>query len=66
MGGAREARLDPTQPEIRIPRKVLKGGSYLCAANYCRRYRAAARSPEMIDTATSRIGFRCVVLPARG
>jgi hypothetical protein len=59
-GAAREASYDPTQPEARIPRKVLKGGSHLCAANYCLRYRPAARSPEMIDTATSHIGFRCV------
>ncbi|HEX6122761.1 MAG TPA: SUMF1/EgtB/PvdO family nonheme iron enzyme, partial [Ktedonobacterales bacterium] len=63
---AREASLDPTQPEIRIPRKVLKGGSYLCAANYCLRYRPAARSPEMVDSATAHIGFRCVVRPTTG
>lgn len=51
---------DPLQPRVRIGRKVLKGGSHLCAANYCQRYRPAARHPEMIDTATSHIGFRCV------
>jgi formylglycine-generating enzyme required for sulfatase activity len=51
---------DPTQPGVRIGRKVLKGGSHLCAANYCQRYRPAARHPEMIDTSTSHIGFRCV------
>jgi formylglycine-generating enzyme required for sulfatase activity len=45
----------------RIPRKVLKGGSHLCAPNYCRRYRPAARYPEPIDTSTSHIGFRCLV-----
>jgi sulfatase modifying factor 1 len=43
-----------------VPRKVLKGGSHLCAANYCQRYRPAARHPETIDTSTSHIGFRCV------
>ncbi|CAN5347902.1 formylglycine-generating enzyme family protein [soil metagenome] len=43
------------------PRKVLKGGSYLCAANYCQRYRPAARHAQAIDTSTSHIGFRCVV-----
>jgi formylglycine-generating enzyme required for sulfatase activity len=48
-------------PKTRIPRKVLKGGSYLCAPNYCRRYRPAARYPQMIDTATGHIGFRCAV-----
>jgi formylglycine-generating enzyme required for sulfatase activity len=62
-GEAREASYDPAQPAVRIPRKVLKGGSHLCAANYCLRYRPAARSPEMVDTATSHIGFRCVVRP---
>lgn len=55
---------DPAQPQVRIGRKVLKGGSHLCAANYCQRYRPAARHPEMIDTATSHIGFRCVLRPA--
>lgn len=52
---------DPCLPHIRIPRKVLKGGSHLCAPNYCRRYRPAARHPEPIDTSTSHVGFRCVV-----
>ena len=60
-GGAERDSFDPSQPEIRIPRKVLKGGSHLCAPNYCLRYRPAARIPQMIDTATSHIGFRCVV-----
>lgn len=55
-----EQSYDPRQPHIRIPRKVLKGGSFLCAPNYCLRYRPAARIPEMIDTATCHIGFRCV------
>ena len=44
-----------------IPRKVLKGGSHLCAPSYCRRYRPAARHAQPIDTSTSHIGFRCVV-----
>jgi len=52
---------DRQQPAIRIPRKVLKGGSHLCAPTYCRRYRPAARHPEMIDSATTHVGFRCVV-----
>ena len=46
---------------ITNPRKVLKGGSHLCAPNYCLRYRPAARHPESIDTSTSHIGFRCLV-----
>ncbi|MGZ3497486.1 MAG: formylglycine-generating enzyme family protein [Vulcanimicrobiaceae bacterium] len=52
---------DPGQPQFRIPRKVLKGGSHLCAPNYCLRFRPAARSPQMIDTSMSHLGFRCIV-----
>jgi formylglycine-generating enzyme len=44
-----------------FPRKVIKGGSHLCAPNYCLRYRPAARQSETVDTATSHIGFRCIV-----
>jgi formylglycine-generating enzyme len=58
-GASREQSIDPAL-SARIPRKVLKGGSHLCAANYCQRYRPAARHPETIDTSTSHIGFRCV------
>lgn len=60
-GGREENSYDSCQPRIRIPRKVLKGGSHLCAPNYCRRYRPAARHAEAIDTSTSHVGFRCVV-----
>ena len=56
----REESIDPRDP-ARIPRKVLKGGSHLCAPSYCQRYRPAARQPEAIDTATTHIGFRCVM-----
>jgi formylglycine-generating enzyme len=63
-GGHEEASYDPAQPEIRIPRKVLKGGSHLCAPNYCRRYRPAARFPHAVDTSTSNVGFRCIVRQA--
>jgi formylglycine-generating enzyme len=59
-GARKDASYDPRQPNIRIPRKVLKGGSHLCAPNYCRRYRPAARHPEPIDTSTSHVGFRCI------
>jgi formylglycine-generating enzyme required for sulfatase activity len=55
-----EQAYDPEQPQFRIPRKVIKGGSYLCADTYCLRYRPAARRPQMIDTGMSHIGFRCV------
>ena len=52
------------QLDVRIPRKVMKGGSHLCAPNYCRRYRPAARIPQPIDTSTCHLGFRCIVRPA--
>jgi formylglycine-generating enzyme len=45
----------------RFPRRVIKGGSHLCAPNYCLRYRPAARQGEAVDTATSHLGFRCVI-----
>jgi formylglycine-generating enzyme required for sulfatase activity len=60
-GGERDQSCDPRTPTIKIPRKVMKGGSYLCAPNYCRRYRPAARMPQPIDTSTCHLGFRCVV-----
>ena len=59
-GGREERSYDPLQPKVRIPRKVLKGGSHLCAPSYCRRYRPAARHPEPIDTSAGHVGFRCV------
>ena len=51
---------DPAQPQFKIPRKVVKGGSFLCADSYCMRYRPAARRPQMVDTGMSHIGFRCI------
>jgi len=62
-GGDETDSYDPWQPEIRIPRKVIKGGSHLCAPNYCYRYRPAARHAQAVDTSTSHLGFRCVVRP---
>ncbi len=59
-GSEIERSYDPAQPQFRIPRKVIKGGSHLCADTYCLRYRPAARRPQMIDTGTSHLGFRCV------
>jgi formylglycine-generating enzyme len=50
----------PSEPGEHIPRRVIKGGSHLCAPNYCLRYRPAARQFEAIDTSTGHIGFRCV------
>ena len=60
-GGSIEGSYDPAQPQFRVPRKVIKGGSFLCADSYCLRYRPAARRPQMIDTGTSHIGFRCIL-----
>jgi formylglycine-generating enzyme len=57
-GGA--ARSADRRDRARIPRKVMKGGSHLCAANYCRRYRPAARMAQAIDTSTSHLGLRLV------
>lgn len=51
---------DPGQPQFPVPRRVVKGGSFLCADAYCRRYRPAARRPQPVDTGMSHIGFRCV------
>lgn len=55
-----DASFDVGRPGGHIPRRVVKGGSHLCAPSYCLRYRPAARQPEAIDTSTSHIGFRCV------
>jgi formylglycine-generating enzyme required for sulfatase activity len=54
------ASVDPRQPQFPIPRKVIKGGSHLCADTYCLRYRPAARRPQAVDTGMSHVGFRCV------
>ncbi|WP_411968771.1 formylglycine-generating enzyme family protein [Haloferax sp. YSSS75] len=59
-GVTEEQSIDPRDP-TQIPRKVLKGGSHLCAPNYCFRYRPAARYPEPIDTSTNHVSFRCIV-----
>jgi formylglycine-generating enzyme len=64
-GGTREASLDPAQPQFAVPRKVLKGGSFLCADSYCMRYRPSARRPQMVDTGMSHVGFRCAAESGR-
>ncbi len=58
-----EASFDARQPQFRIPRRVIKGGSFLCADSYCLRYRPAARRPQMVDTGMSHIGFRVIRRP---
>lgn len=60
----REQSYDPQMPNIKIPRKVIKGGSFLCAPNYCRRYRPAARMAQPVDTSTCHVGFRLIKRPA--
>jgi formylglycine-generating enzyme required for sulfatase activity len=60
LGGREDQSYDPCTPDIRIPRKVLKGGSHLCAPNYCSRYRPAARHAQPVDTSASHVGFRCI------
>lgn len=52
--------IDPGAP-FPVGRKVIKGGSHLCAPSYCQRYRPAARQPQAVDTTTSHVGFRCVI-----
>ena len=64
-GGDVEASYDPAQPQFRVARKVIKGGSHLCADTYCLRYRPAARRPQMVDTGMSHLGFRCVRASSR-
>jgi formylglycine-generating enzyme required for sulfatase activity len=51
------------EPGSQLPRRVTKGGSHLCAPNYCLRYRPAARQGVSADTSTGHIGFRCIVRP---
>ncbi|MCW2364596.1 formylglycine-generating enzyme required for sulfatase activity [Sphingobium sp. B7D2B] len=60
-GGTERESVDPCTPHVPIGRKVLKGGSHLCAPNYCQRYRPAARHPQSVDSSTSHIGFRCII-----
>ncbi len=52
-------RADPTGPPDGTAR-VMRGGSYLCHASYCNRYRVAARSSNTPDSSTGNLGFRCV------
>jgi sulfatase modifying factor 1 len=47
-----------------IPRRVVKGGSHLCAPNYCERYRPAARQPQPVESSMSHLGFRCIRRPS--
>ena len=60
-GGGAPACCSPADAGERFERRVIKGGSHLCAPNYCLRYRPAARQGEAVDTSTGHIGFRCIV-----
>lgn len=60
-----EHSYDRPRPDVHIPRRVVKGGSHLCAPNYCLRYRPAARQGQAVETSSSHIGFRCVVRAGR-
>ena len=51
----------PEPSDEAFPRRVIKGGSHLCAPNYCLRYRPAARQGQAIDSSATHLGFRCVV-----
>jgi formylglycine-generating enzyme len=64
--GDRDQSYDPQMPGIKIPRKVIKGGSFLCAQNYCRRYRPAARMAQPVDTSTCHLGMRLIVRQKNG
>jgi formylglycine-generating enzyme len=59
-GGPCCAPRTPEPPGPETQRMVIKGGSHLCAPNYCLRYRPAARQSETVDTSTGHIGFRCI------
>jgi formylglycine-generating enzyme required for sulfatase activity len=64
--GVKKSCCMPAEGGAGTGRRVIKGGSHLCAPNYCQRYRPAARLGEPADTATNHIGFRCVVREAEG
>jgi len=67
-GDARAAieKRNELQPAPHSKSKVLKGGSFLCAENYCFRYRPAAKQPQSVDSSACHIGFRCVVRRGSG
>ena len=50
---------EPSDPDDRQVRRVMRGGSYLCHDSYCNRYRVAARSSNTAESSSGNIGFRC-------
>jgi formylglycine-generating enzyme required for sulfatase activity len=59
IGNVWEWTRDDYQADAR--RRVIKGGSYLCAPNYCMRYRAGSRQGQEADLAASHLGFRTIL-----
>jgi len=57
-GVKKEESLDPNEPEI--PKRIVKGGSFLCSEKYCMGYRPSARTATDPKSSTNHIGFRCV------
>jgi formylglycine-generating enzyme len=60
-GGKFRMEPDRRQAQFRVPRQLVKGGSFLCAPSHCLRFRFAARQAQIVDTAMSHIGFRCII-----
>ena len=56
-----DSSYDPLEPEV--PKRVQRGGSFLCTDQYCTRYMAGTRGKGAVDTGTSHAGFRCVISP---
>jgi formylglycine-generating enzyme required for sulfatase activity len=73
-GHPRDAAVNPRGPELQdlaltggqSPSRVIKGGSFLCASNYCARYRPAARQPQEVNLGAAHLGFRTVLNRAGG
>ncbi|HEY8169743.1 MAG TPA: formylglycine-generating enzyme family protein [Candidatus Limnocylindria bacterium] len=61
-----DASYNVGQPGEQFPRHVVKGGSHLCAPNYCLRYRPAARQAQSVETSMAHLGFRCILRPTAG
>lgn len=49
---------DPMEPTV--PKKVVRGGSFMCNASYCKGYRVTSRMKTSTDTGLEHTGFRCV------
>ncbi|WP_420581282.1 formylglycine-generating enzyme family protein [Reichenbachiella sp.] len=54
-----ESSYDPREPQV--PKRVIKGGSFLCSDQYCSNYRPSARMATAIDSGQEHLGFRCVI-----